>query len=37
MAEAACAEDQWEVEVFDDEFGEIIKTRSGKNPTVRCL
>lgn len=31
MAEAGCPEEQWEVEAFEDEFGEIIKTRSGKN------
>lgn len=34
MAEAAFTEDQGEVEAFEDEFGEIIKARSGKNPNA---
>lgn len=29
MAEAGSQQDQWE-EGFEDEFGEIIKTRSGR-------
>ncbi|KAI5619629.1 dystrophin isoform X7 [Silurus asotus] len=32
MAEAAAAEEQWEVETLEDEFGEIIKTRSAICP-----
>lgn len=36
MAEAAGTEEHWEVEASEDEFGEIIKTRSGKNLAVRC-
>ncbi|XP_017313017.1 dystrophin isoform X2 [Ictalurus punctatus] len=35
MAEAACAEDQWEVEAFEDEFGEIIKTRSDEREDIQ--
>lgn len=35
MAEAACTEEQWEGDTFEDEFGEIIKTRSGKNLAAR--
>lgn len=37
MAEAACTEDQWEGEAFEDEFGVIIKTRSGKNVLCNSL
>ncbi|XP_047659645.1 dystrophin isoform X2 [Tachysurus fulvidraco] len=35
MAEAACAEDQWVVEATEDEFGEIIKTRSDEREDIQ--
>ncbi|XP_036418349.1 dystrophin isoform X3 [Colossoma macropomum] len=35
MAEAGSPEDQWEVEAFEDEFGEIIKTRSDEREDIQ--
>ncbi|XP_017573216.1 dystrophin isoform X2 [Pygocentrus nattereri] len=35
MARAGSPEDQWEVEAFEDEFGEIIKTRSDEREDIQ--
>ncbi|XP_058236880.1 dystrophin isoform X2 [Hemibagrus wyckioides] len=35
MAEAASVEDQWVVEAIEDEFGEIIKTRSDERDDIQ--
>ncbi|XP_076838749.1 dystrophin isoform X3 [Brachyhypopomus gauderio] len=35
MAGAECADDQWDVETFEDEFGEIIKTRSDEREDIQ--
>ncbi|XP_035390530.1 dystrophin isoform X1 [Electrophorus electricus] len=35
MAESGCTDDQWEVETFEDDFGEIIKSRSDEREDIQ--